>query len=164
MILTLTPTGLRAGRRTLPCTVGRGGVVANKREGDGATPIGRFRVLRLLVRGDRSLAAARSPLPRARIRRRDGWCDAPDDPSYNRPVRLPHRASAERMWRDDRLYDAVVVLDCNLTRRIRHRGSAIFLHVAKPGYPPTEGCIALAPRDLARLLPLLVPGREIIVA
>lgn len=81
-----------------------------------------------------------------------GWCDAPRHGSYNRPLRLPSPAGHERMWRDDHLYDVVGVLDWNVAPRASYRGSAIFLHLARPGYAPTEGCIALAPRDLARLL------------
>jgi L,D-peptidoglycan transpeptidase YkuD (ErfK/YbiS/YcfS/YnhG family) len=86
------------------------------------------------------------------IRERDGWCDASADRNYNRPVRHPYPASAERLWRADGLYDIVVVLDCNDRPRVRGRGSAIFMHVAKPGYAPTEGCIALAQAHLLRLL------------
>ena len=154
---------LRVGPLALPCALGRSGRTAFKREGDGATPIGSFAVLNLYKRGDRPLRAVRSLLPTRRTRLSDGWCDAPGDPAYNRPVRLPHRASAETMWREDRLYDAVVVLDYNVQPRARNRGSAIFLHVAKPGFPPTEGCIALAPRDMARVLPHLRRGRRIVV-
>ena len=96
--------------------------------------------------------ARRTALPVRAIRRRDGWCDAPADRNYNRPVRLPYPASAERLWREDALYDLVVVLDYNERPRVRGRGSAIFMHVAKPGYAPTEGCIALARPHLVRLL------------
>jgi L,D-peptidoglycan transpeptidase YkuD (ErfK/YbiS/YcfS/YnhG family) len=86
------------------------------------------------------------------IRLREGWCDAPADRNYNRPVRHPYPAGAERLWRTDALYDIVVVLDYNDRPRVRGRGSAIFMHVAKPGYAPTEGCIALARAHLLRLL------------
>ena len=86
------------------------------------------------------------------IRPRDGWCDAPADRNYNRPVRHPYPASAERLWRADGLYDVVVVLGYNDRPRVRGRGSAIFMHVARPGYAPTEGCIALARPHLLRVL------------
>ncbi len=89
------------------------------------------------------------------IRERLGWCDQPGDRSYNRPVLLPYPASHERMMRDDRLYDAVLVLDWNIRQRRRNKGSAIFLHLARPGFAPTEGCIAVSRRTMARLLPLL---------
>jgi len=94
---------------------------------------------------------------------RDGWCDAAEDRNYNRPVRLPYPASAERMWRDDDLYDFVVVLNQNRLPRKRYGGSAIFMHVARPGYAPTEGCIALAAPELERLLALLRRGATIAV-
>jgi L,D-peptidoglycan transpeptidase YkuD (ErfK/YbiS/YcfS/YnhG family) len=97
-------------------------------------------------------------LPVRAIGRSDGWCDAPGDRNYNRPVRQPYPASAEPLWRGDELYDLVVVLDYNLRPRVRGRGSAIFMHVARPGYRPTEGCIALRRDHLQLLLSWLAPG------
>lgn len=97
------------------------------------------------------------------IKPADGWCDAVRDRNYNRPVQHPYPASAERLWREDRLYDVVVVLDHNQQPRIRGHGSAIFLHVRRPGSAPTEGCVALEPNDLRRLLRVLVPGRRLII-
>jgi L,D-peptidoglycan transpeptidase YkuD (ErfK/YbiS/YcfS/YnhG family) len=93
----------------------------------------------------------------------DGWCDAPADRNYNRPVRLPYAATAEHLWRSDALYDVVVVLDYNERPCMRGRGSAIFMHVARPGYAPTEGCIALARPHLLRLLERLAPGDAVAV-
>lgn len=141
----------------LPCALGRSGSRVRKREGDGATPIGRWPVLRVLFRPDR-LPRPRTALPVRRIGRADGWCDAPGDRNYNRPVRHPYPASAERLWREDALYDVVVVLGHNRKPRLRGAGSAIFMHVARPGYLPTEGCIALRRDHLRRLLERLKPG------
>ena len=107
--------------------------------------------LRVLFRADR-LPRPRTALPVQRIGRADGWCDAPGDRNYNRPVRHPYPASAERLWREDALYDVVVVLGHNQRPRLRGAGSAIFMHVARPGYLPTEGCIALRRDHLLRLL------------
>jgi L,D-peptidoglycan transpeptidase YkuD (ErfK/YbiS/YcfS/YnhG family) len=94
----------------------------------------------------------------APLRPTDGWCDAPADRNYNRPVRHPYPASAETLWRDDSLYDIVVVLDCNFTSRARNRGSAIFLHVARAAFTPTEGCIALESSVLRRFVSNLRAG------
>lgn len=141
---------LRCGTLSLPCALGRSGVTHLKREGDGATPAGRHRLLRLIVRHDRGLRPS-TPLPLRPMRRNDGWCEDPRHGSYNRPIRLPSSAGHETMWRDDRLYDIVGVLDWNLAPRASGRGSAIFLHLARPAYSPTAGCIALKLRDL-RLL------------
>jgi len=152
---------LRAGGLALRCAIGRGGISFRKREGDGATPAGRLRLLDLRVRRDRTLPPA-TGVPLQIIRRGDGWCDAPDDGRYNRPVRLPASASHERMWREDRLYDVVGVLDWNVRPRASNRGSAIFLHLARPGYEPTEGCIALARDDLRRLF-AAVPRPEFLI-
>ena len=151
---------LRIGPLALPCALGRSGIRAVKHEGDGATPVGTHPVLFALYRGDRGIPAP-TALPHRSIRPSDGWCDAPADPAYNRPVHLPHRASAERMMREDRLYDVVVVLDYNVRERARWRGSAVFWHVAAEGLRPTEGCIALAPRDMQRVLPHLRAGRAV---
>ena len=142
---------LRFGSLRYPCAVGRSGCRARKREGDGATPIGRWRLRAVLYRPDRVLRP-RTALPVRAIRRMDGWCDAPTDRNYNRPVRLPYQASAERLWREDAIYDIVVVLDHNERPRAGGCGSAIFMHVARPGYLPTEGCIALARPHLLGLL------------
>lgn len=142
---------LRCGALQLPCVLGANGITHMKREGDSATPAGRLKLLSLIVRpdrGPRSVAA----VPVRAMRRSDGWCDDPASGAYNRPLRLPSSAGHETMWRDDRLYDVVGVLDWNFRPRIRRRGSAIFLHVARPDYAPTAGCIALAPRDLRLLL------------
>ncbi len=144
---------ISAGGRLLPGALGRSGISARKREGDGATPLAAMRLLAGYFRRGRMPAASRLPL--AAIRADLGWCDAPADANYNRPVRLPFRASHEDMLRPDRLYDAVVVLDWNVTERRRGRGSAIFLHVARPGFAPTEGCVAIQPAAMRWLLPRL---------
>lgn len=133
------------------CALGRGGVRTDKREGDGATPVGAFPLRRLLYRADR-LERPRTGLPVDPIREDDGWCDDPADPAYNRPVRLPFSASHEKLWRDDALYDLVVVLGHNDDPPAPGLGSAVFLHVAKPDWGPTEGCVAVTRDDLLRLL------------
>jgi len=142
---------LRLGTLQMPCALGRTGAVAIKREGDGATPAARMRLVSLYARRDR-LPVPASAAPSRPIRQHDGWCDDPRDGRYNRPVRLPFSAGAEALWRHDSLYDVVGVLDWNLRPRIRHRGSAIFVHLCRPGLQATEGCIALRRADLLRLL------------
>lgn len=149
---------LRCGPLTLPCRLGRTGVNPAKREGDGATPRHRpMPLLATLYRADR-VARPKTRLPCRPIRAEDGWCDDPTDGRYNRPVRLPIAASHETMRRDDRLYDVVVILDWNITRRALGRGSAIFMHQTASPSRPTAGCVALEPRDL-RLLLARLPAR-----
>jgi L,D-peptidoglycan transpeptidase YkuD (ErfK/YbiS/YcfS/YnhG family) len=150
-----------AGNR-LPCILGRSGISASKREGDGATPAGAFPLRRLLYRSDR-IALPSTFLPAEPLRENDGWCDDPADPLYNRPVRLPYKASAESMWRSDRLYDIVVVLGHNDDPVVSGLGSAIFMHVSDPGGRATAGCVALEPEDLKRLLAHCGPGTELII-
>jgi L,D-peptidoglycan transpeptidase YkuD (ErfK/YbiS/YcfS/YnhG family) len=142
---------LSFGPLRLPCALGRSGRRALKREGDGATPIGSFAIREAFYRADR-LARPPTALPLRPIGLSDGWCDDPLDRNYNRRVRHPYPTSAERLWRSDHLYDLVVVLGYNDRPRVAGRGSAIFMHVAGPGFAPTAGCIALCLPDLQRLL------------
>lgn len=143
----------RVGTRDYPCAIGRSGLIkaAQKREGDGASPIGRWPLKHLYYRADR-LARPVTELPCTIITQRLGWCDAPADPAYNRLVTLPYAASHETLWREDHAYDLIVELGHNDAPPVPGLGSAIFLHVAKPGYTPTEGCIALAVEDLLAVL------------
>jgi L,D-peptidoglycan transpeptidase YkuD (ErfK/YbiS/YcfS/YnhG family) len=134
---------LSFGGRLFPCALGRSGVTAQKREGDGATPAGQFRLVLVYYRPDRIRRPA-TRLPVEPIHPHDGWCDDPADRNYNRPVKLPYAAGHERLWRDDRLYDLCVVLDYNLARPVGGAGSAIFLHLAAPDYTPTAGCVAVS--------------------
>jgi L,D-peptidoglycan transpeptidase YkuD (ErfK/YbiS/YcfS/YnhG family) len=138
--------------------LGKGGTrpAADKREGDGATPLGRWRLDGLLLRPDR-VPPPRTQLPWRWLRPHDGWCDATGDPSYNRPVSHPNPTSAERLWRDDHAYDAIIVLGHNQRPVVDGAGSAIFWHVAQPDWRPTEGCIAMARDALFALLPQLGP-------
>jgi len=142
---------LLLGAIVLRAAVGRGGLRADKREGDGATPVGPLELRRVLYRADRT-AVPRTLLPREPIGDRDGWCDDPAHRDYNRMVTLPHPARHEQLWRSDSIYDITVVLGWNDSPVARGRGSAIFLHLARPGYPPTEGCIALSEADLRAVL------------
>ncbi len=148
------------GNLRFPCALGRGGVTHRKREGDGCTLAGTFGLIRAHYRRDKH-PRPRTPLALKAIRPNDGWCDAPEDPRYNQPVTLPHRASCERMWRDDDVYDVVIDLAINRRPVIRGRGSALFLHIARPGYTPTQGCIAIAAKHMARLLARTGPRTKI---
>lgn len=153
---------LLAGPHPIPVAIGRGGIRANKREGDGATPRGSFRLLRLWWRDDRRPRPA-TRLPVRRIRPDDGWCEAPGDRRYNRPIRLPPGRPGDRLWRADRLYDLIVELDHNTRPRIAGRGSAVFIHVARPGFAPTAGCVALEAGALRRLLARAGPHTRIVI-
>lgn len=152
MDLLVTPDGCAQwGEARLRCAIGAGGVRTDKREGDMATPSGAFPLRCVLFRGDRvTLPGLAVPvLPLGKI---DGWCDSPGDPAYNRMVRLPYPASAERLWRDDQVYDVIGVLGHNDAPPLPGRGSAIFLHVATADFAPTAGCVALPINDLITVL------------
>jgi|SRR5215471_4336849 len=144
------------------CSVGRSGVAVKQREGDGVTPVGRWRLRSVFYRADR-VSAPNCTLPVTALEQNLGWCEAPEDPAYNKPVRLPHRAVSESMWRDDGLYDVVLVVGYNDEPVVPGRGSAIFVHVARPDYAPTAGCVGLALPDLLEVLAQLRPHDELIV-
>ena len=152
MRATVTANGnLVLWKETFRVALGRGGVRAEKCEGDGTTPVGLLVLRRVLYRADRG-AAPVCAVPVRPILPRDGWCDDPADAAYNRPVRLPIDASAEPLWRDDAIYDIIGVLGWNDEPVRPWLGSAIFLHVARDDFAPTEGCVALALDDLRRVL------------
>jgi L,D-peptidoglycan transpeptidase YkuD (ErfK/YbiS/YcfS/YnhG family) len=151
---------LRHGVR--PAALGRTGMRALKQEGDGGTPLGSFPVRQVLYRADR-IPRPRTQLPVRAIRDRDGWCEDPADRNYNRLVTLSARSNADRLTRSDHLYDLILVLGYNDRPRIRGKGSAIFVHLARQGYAPTAGCIALSRHDLTMLLTELRPGSSIAV-
>lgn len=153
---------LIAGAQALPVALGRGGIKANKREGDGATPRGVFRLKRLWWRADRH-PRPRTLLPVRRIRADDGWCENPRDRHYNQPVLVPKDSKADRLARQDRLYDFIVELDHNTRPRIAGRGSAVFVHIARPGFAPTAGCVALTMPALRRLLAQVGPRTRIAI-
>ena len=142
---------LRWNGRTYRCALGHGGVRADKREGDGATPVGRFALRQAYFRPDR-LSPPATPLAIMPLDPAMGWCDDPADPAYNRAVTLPHAGRHEKLWREDQLYDVIVVLGYNDAPPVAGRGSAIFLHVARDDYAPTEGCVALRLADLLDIL------------
>ncbi len=133
---------------------------AGKREGDGAAPIGKWPARRVYYRPDRG-TAPETGLPVIALKPEDGWSDDPAEPNYNRPVTLPCRGSHERLWREDGVYDLIVELGYNDDPVVAGKGSAIFLHVARPGYAPTEGCAALAQADLRAVLKRLGGGSVI---
>lgn len=137
--------------RVYPCAVGAGGIRVAKSEGDLATPVGCFPLRRLLYRPDRE-SAPESRLSAAPIERDDGWCDAPADPRYNLAVARPYSARAEALWRDDRVYDLLVVLGHNDDPVVPGAGSAIFLHLAADDFGPTEGCVALKRPDFIEII------------
>lgn len=158
--LVLTPMGVRFMGRQFPCSIGRGGIRTDKREGDGATPAGVHRIVGMLYRADRISAPAPWAEP---VGPADLWCDAPDQPDYNHAVRAPFAASHERLRRADPLYDLVLVTDWNWPAAQPGRGSAIFIHQWRRPHYPTEGCVAFSRRDLLWIAARIRPGTRLIV-
>jgi L,D-peptidoglycan transpeptidase YkuD (ErfK/YbiS/YcfS/YnhG family) len=153
-VATLKVTGgriLTCDTLAVSCIVGRTGVSHAKHEGDGATPAGSFPLRRLLYRPDK-MSAPTTMLPSSPMTPTDGWCDDPADPAYNEMVHLPYRASHEELWRPDELYDVLVVIGYNDAPVLPGLGSAIFLHVARPGMTGTDGCVGLLMPDLLKVV------------
>src|SRR5689334_21441654 len=133
---------LTAGPLAFPVALGRGGILANKREGDGGTPRGRFRLRQLWWRADR-MARPATLLPVRRIGPLDAWCEDPADRRYNRAMVIAPNHAGDRLRRADQLYDLVIEIDHNTRPRVTRRGSAVFVHIARPELAPTAGCVAM---------------------
>jgi L,D-peptidoglycan transpeptidase YkuD (ErfK/YbiS/YcfS/YnhG family) len=147
-------TGLLiAGGKRYDCTLGRAGVAAEKAEGDGKTPIGTYPLRRLLYRADR-LEKPQTGLPVETLDPDTGWCEDPAHADYNSQVRLPHASVVDRMTRDDHLYDLTVIIGYNDDPVVPGKGSAIFMHLARPDFSPTAGCVGLKQEDLLEVLKL----------
>jgi L,D-peptidoglycan transpeptidase YkuD (ErfK/YbiS/YcfS/YnhG family) len=153
---------LSAGGRTVPVALGRGGIKANKREGDGGTPKGTFRPRQLWWRADRH-ARPRTFLPVRAIGPDDAWCEDPSSRHYNQPVRFVRSRGGDRLMRDDQLYDFIVEIDHNSSPRIKGRGSAVFLHLARENFAPTAGCVSMTRSAMLRLLQRLGPDTRIVI-
>jgi len=153
---------IQAGGQAIPVALGRGGIIANKREGDGGTPRGTFRPVRLWWRADRH-PRPRTFLPVRAIGPQDAWCEDPADRHYNQPVRLGLDRRGDRLKRDDHLYDFIIEIDHNTAPRIAGRGSAVFLHLARENFSPTAGCVAMTRPAMLRLLKVLGPDTRIMI-
>ena len=162
-ILVKSPNVFSWQGETFRCALGRGGVVADKSEGDGATPTGRFPLRRVFYRFDR-LPIPETSLPTQGLRQHDGWCDDVDANEYNTLIQKPFSERHEHLWRDDLVYDVIVVLGYNDAPVTKGKGSAIFLHVAKPDYCPTEGCVALSFENLMYVLKTITPETRLVVS
>lgn len=153
---------LLAGHLAIPVALGRGGILTNKREGDGATPRGRFRLVRLWWRADRSPRPA-TALPSRRIGPQDAWCEDPSDRRYNRHVRVSADSAGDRLRRADHLYDFIIEISHNARPRVTRRGSAVFVHLARPGFAPTAGCVAMTRSRIRHLLQRVGPKTHIVI-
>ncbi len=153
---------LTVGTLTIPLALGRGGIRADKREGDGGTPRGDFRLVRLWWRADRH-PRPQTLLPARRITSDIAWCEDPHDRRYNQPFRRAAAATGDRLWRDDRLYDLIIEIDHNPRPRVAGRGSAVFIHVTRPGFRPTAGCVAMTLPRLRWLLGRVGPNTRVII-
>ena len=153
---------LTAGGRTVPVALGRGGIKANKREGDGGTPRGVFHPRRLWWRADRH-ARPRTHIPARAIRPEDAWCEDPANRHYNQAVRLERGQGGDRLTREDHLYDFIVEIDHNSSPRIAGRGSAVFLHLARDNFGPTAGCVSMRKSAMLHLLRRMGPETRIVI-
>lgn len=151
---------MRAANKTYKCSMGRGGVSKNKKEGDGCSPVGTFPLSLVLYRQDR-LRPPKTRLPLLAIKENHGWCDDPQHKDYNTLITTPHDGSFERLWRQDQIYDIIVVIDYNIDPVVPYKGSAIFMHLTSRNSRPTEGCIALKREGMLEILSNAAPGAGI---
>jgi len=142
---------LTLGQQQYPAAIGKQGVTSSKREGDNKSPVGKFALRPGYFRPDK-VDAPNSTLPFTPLQASDGWCDDAAHADYNKPVQLPFSASHELLWRKDDVYDVIIPLGYNDNPPRPGFGSAIFMHVARPDYSGTEGCVALALPDLLHLI------------
>ncbi len=149
--------------KTYRCALGKGGVREDKREGDGATPVGCFAVRKVYYRPDKFMAAPQTAFPVQVLSPDDGWADDDKLPEYNTLVKLPYAGSHEKLWRDDHLYDLIVVLGYNDQPPVPGKGSAVFMHLAREAFTPTAGCVALSREDLLDVLRAAEAGTQVCV-
>lgn len=146
------------------CAIGHSGVIENKKEGDGGTPTGSFKIVKIFYRADRiNPVELKTNIPMIALTKNDGWCDDVNSPRYNKQVKLPFKESHEKLWREDHVYDIIATLNYNDNPSIKGKGSAIFLHVARENYSPTAGCIALRKNDLLSFLSSFKNNNKIVI-
>ena len=144
------------------CAIGHNGLSSNKYEGDGCTPIGHFKITKILYRHDK-INDCEFVLDSEVINKLDGWCDDINSDLYNQKIKFPFELSAEHLYRNDDLYDVVCIIDYNLNPIIRGKGSAIFLHCASEDYSPTQGCVAMKKNELLQIAMQLDKGSTITI-
>ena len=159
-LLVKPPDIIKAANKTYKCSIGKGGVSTNKKEGDGCSPAGTFPLSLVLYRQDR-LFPPKTSLPLLPIKKNHGWCDDPCHKDYNTLITIPHDGTFEHLWRQDQIYDIMVVIDYNVDPVIPYRGSAIFLHLTSRKNLPTEGCVALKTEAMLEILSKAEPGAVI---
>lgn len=146
------------------CVIGKNGLSEDKKEGDWATPVGEFVLRSLYWRPDKFDTEPKSGLPKQALAEDDGWCDDTEHSHYNQHIKLPHPGSYENLWRpDDDLYDLIIPVGYNDQVAEPGKGSAIFIHIARPEMTPTAGCVALAKEDLLKILPGLDDSSKIVI-
>jgi L,D-peptidoglycan transpeptidase YkuD (ErfK/YbiS/YcfS/YnhG family) len=142
------------------CAFGKSGIGKKVREGDSITPRGVFKLVKVFYRADK-IKNLRIPIKKIKIKKNMGWCDDPKSTFYNQLIKLPSNFGYEKLYRSDRLYDLIVVLNYNLNPIIKNKGSAIFIHVSKKSFKKTEGCIAVNKKDLIKLLSIIKKNTKI---
>lgn len=156
---------IHLGQKTYPCSVGRSGISIDKHEGDGATPVGKFYLRKVFYRSDKiDRNEIHTALPVQALQQDDGWCDDVNYAEYNKEIKLPFAGSHENLWLKDDVYDLIVVIGYNDQPVIKHKGSAIFLHIARSNYTPTAGCVAVSKQDLLAILASLTKNSTIDIA
>ena len=146
----------------LKCSVGKSGSIYLKKEGDFATPKGLFKLGTIYYRKDR-IESFKSSLKKKVIKKNLGWCNDPRSSMYNREIYFPYKYSAEKLYRQDNIYDIFINIKYNQSPIVKRKGSAIFLHLIKKKYKPTEGCVAISKEDFFKILPHINNKTKILI-
>ena len=133
------------------CALGKAGIKKKEKEGDNVTPKGIFKIISIYYRPDR-IKNIITTVKKIKIKKNIGWCDDPNSHFYNQQISLPNKFGHEKLYRNDSLYDLILVLNYNVNPIIKNKGSAIFIHIAKKNYKKTKGCIALKKKHLIELV------------
>ena len=157
-----SPSMLTFNEKPYRCAVGKSGIGEKQQEGDNITPVGTFPIRFGFYRSDR-ISQVEFHIPFLPISKDLGWCDAPNDPLYNRLIKVPYVASHEKLWRSDPIYDLILVVGYNDNPVVNGKGSAIFIHLAQENYSPTAGCVALKKDDLLEIIPFVSHDSKLIV-
>ena len=146
----------------LKCSIGKSGISAKKKEGDSATPKGKFKIVMLYYRNDR-IKNLKCKIKKKIIKKNMGWCDDSRSKKYNCEIKFPFKYGAEKLYRRDSRYDLFIEIKYNKKPVIKYKGSAIFLHIANKNFKATKGCVAILKKDFIKMIPYMTKNTKILI-
>jgi L,D-peptidoglycan transpeptidase YkuD (ErfK/YbiS/YcfS/YnhG family) len=162
MIIVKAPGNLKYKSLGFRCSIGKSGIKKKIKEGDNITPKGKFKIIKIYYRSDR-VKKFSTNIKTIKIKRNMGWCDDPKSSLYNKEIKLPFDFSHEKLYRNDRIYDLLVVLNYNTKPIIKNKGSAIFIHITRQNYKKTSGCVAIKKVHLIKLIKTIKKNTRVLI-